>query len=110
MGENLAVLAIDLGVEQDVGAGLVIIHRVVRRVLVEPLDPSVRRIDRQRAVGEEVVAGPVGGVVFRRRIAGAPIGDVGRGIVGAGDIERAAAGLPGIVLVLPGLAAGLARR
>src|SRR5262249_22474611 len=56
----------------------------------------------------EVVAGPIGRVVFRRGIAGAPIGDVGVGIVGAGDIERAAAGPPGVVLVLPGLVAGLA--
>ena len=31
-------------------------------------------------------------------------------IVRAGDVERAAAGLPGVVLVLPGLAAGLAGR
>ena len=37
VGQDLAVLAVDLGVDQDVGAGLVIVHRVVRRVLVVPL-------------------------------------------------------------------------
>src|SRR5207302_2272370 len=62
----------------------------------------------ERAVGVEVVAGTIRRVVFRRRVAGAPIGDVGVGIVGAGDIEGAAAGLPGVVLVLPGLVPKLA--
>src|SRR5262249_24752181 len=67
-------------------------------------------VERERAVGIEVVARSVGRIVFRRRVAGAPIGRVGAGIVGAGDVEGAAAGLPGIVLVLPGLAAGLVGR
>ncbi len=47
-------------------------------------------------------------VVARRRVAGAPISQVALRIVGAGHIDRAAAGLPGVVLVLPGLAARLA--
>src|SRR5262249_56758472 len=42
------------------------------------------------------------------RVASAPIGDVVLRIIGAGHVERAAAGLPGVLLVLPGLAAGLA--
>src|SRR5262249_27467175 len=45
----------------------------------------------------------------RHRIAGAPDHLVGRDIVAAGHPHGAAAGLPGVVLVLPGLAAGLAR-
>src|SRR6202043_3924548 len=97
-----------LGVDDDVRAGLVIVHRVVRRVLMIPLDLAGRGIDGERAVGVEIVARAVGGIVFRRRISGAPIGDVGVGIVGAGDVEGAAAGLPGVVLVLPGLAARIA--
>src|SRR5262245_14721307 len=50
----------------------------------------------------------MGGIVARRRVPRAPIGEVGLRIVGAGHVERAAAGLPGVLLVLPGLAARLA--
>src|SRR6266478_3560120 len=53
---------------------------------------------------------PVCRIIHRHRIAGAPDGLVRLRIVGAGDPEGAAAGPPGVVLVLPGLAAGLARR
>src|SRR5262249_19069064 len=58
----------------------------------------------------EIVTRPMGRIEFRDRIAGAPDGLVGLRIVGAGHPDRPAAGLPGIVLVLPGLAAGFARR
>src|SRR5262249_42540831 len=62
----------------------------------------------ERAVGVEIVARTVGAVIFRRRIARAPIGHIGDGIIGARDVERAAAGLPGVVLVLPGFMARFA--
>src|SRR5439155_12780442 len=107
--DGLAVLAIDLGVDQNVAAALVIVHRVVGRVLVIPAQLAGRRIERKHAVGVEIVARPIGAVVFRRWIAGAPIRSVGPRIVGAGDVERAAAGLPRVVPVLPGLVPGLAR-
>src|SRR5262249_59312031 len=61
------------------------------------------------AVGVEVVAGPIGGVEHRHRIAGAPDHLVTGDVVGAGHPHGAAAGLPGVVLVLPGFAARLAR-
>ena len=79
-------------------------------MLEVPRHLAGRGVERDRAVGEEVVARPIGGIVARRGVARSPIGQVGRRIVGAGDVERAAAGLPGVGLVLPGLAAGLARR
>src|SRR5262249_33083124 len=66
-------------------------------------------IDRDHRVGIEVVARARCGVVLRDRIAGAPDGELGRGIVGPRLPQATAAGLPGVVLVLPGLAAGLAR-
>ena len=109
MGDQLAVLAVDLGVDEDVARHLVVVAVVVRRVLEVPFDLAVGGVERDRAVGEEVVAGTIGAVVARDRIAGTPIGDVGVGVVGAGDIEGAATGLPGIDLVLPGLTARLAR-
>ncbi len=83
---------------------------VVRGVLEVPLHLAGGGIEGDGAFGEQIVARPVGGIVARRRIAGAPIGEVALRIVGAGDVERAAAGAPGVGLVLPGLAAGLARR
>src|SRR4029077_6762608 len=43
------------------------------------------------------------------RIAGSPNGELVDRVVGSGLPQAAAAGLPGVVLVLPGLAAGLAR-
>src|SRR4051794_3192800 len=75
-----------------------------------PADVAAGGIEREHAVGVEIVARPVGAVVFRRGIAGAPIGCVGGWVIGARHIKRAAAGLPGVVLVFPRLAAGLARR
>src|SRR5207237_5779239 len=78
-------------------------------VLEVPLHLAGLGIEGDRRVGEQVIARSIGGVVARRRIAGAPIGEVGRRVVGAGDVKRAAAGAPGLGLVLPGLAAGLAR-
>src|SRR5258707_5584123 len=56
------------------------------------------------------VAGTIGRIEHRHRVAGAPDHLVGRGIIGARDPHGAAADLPGVVLVLPGLAARLARR
>src|SRR5262245_35684500 len=110
MREQLAVLAVDLGVDEDVSAGLVVVHVVVRRVLVPPRDLAVRRVEGDRAIGEEIVAGTISRIVGGNRIARAPIRQVGDRIIGAGAVERPASGEIGVVLVLPGLAAGLARR
>src|SRR5262249_17824660 len=93
---------------QDVGAGLVVVAIVVRRVLVPPRDLAGRRVEGDRARGVEIVAGPVAGVIARRRIARAPVGQIRGGVVGGGPKKGAAAGRPGVVLVLPGFAAGLA--
>src|SRR5262245_26309179 len=108
--DDLAVLAVHLGVNQDVGTGLVVVAVVVRGVLVPPRNFAGRRVEGDRARGVEIVAGAVAGVIARHRIPRAPDGEIGGRVVGAGDVERAAAGLPGVVLVQPGFAAGLARR
>ncbi len=110
MGDDPAILAVHLGVDEDMGAGLVVVAVVVRRVLEVPFELAGGGIDGEQAVGVEIVAGAIGGVVAGHRIARAPIGDVGRRVIGASDVERATPGLPGVALVLPGLAAGLARR
>jgi hypothetical protein len=77
--QDLAVLAVDLGVDDDVAAGLVVVAVVVGRVLVEPPDLAGCGVEGDRARRIEVVAGTIGGVVGRNRIAGAPIGEVRRG-------------------------------
>src|SRR5262249_46858331 len=110
MDEELAVLAAELAVDDDLRAAGVVVAVVVGGMLGVPADLAGGGVGRDRTVGEEIGDGPIGGIVARRWIAGAPIGQVGGGIIGAGDVKRAAAGLPGIGLVLPGLAAGLARR
>src|SRR5262249_44492416 len=108
--DQLAVLAGDLAVDQNVRARLVIVPRVVRRVLEEPVHLAVVGIPGDHAVGVEIVAGPIVGVEHRHRVAGAPDHLVVGDVVAAGDPHGAAAGLPGLlILVLPGLAAGLAR-
>src|SRR5262249_10182680 len=94
MGENPAVFTVDLGVDDDVAASLVVVAVIVRRVLVVPPDLAGRGVERDGARGVEVVTRAVGGVECGYRIAGTPIGEGGGGIVRAGDVEGAAAGLP----------------
>src|SRR5256714_1902401 len=108
--EELAILAVNPAVDDDLRARRIVVAVVVLGVLEVPLHLAGLGIEGDRRVGEQVVAGTIGGVVARRRIAGAPVREVARRIVGAGDVERAAAGAPRLGLVLPGLAAGLARR
>ncbi len=106
--EELAILAVHLAVDDDLRAAGIVVAVVVGGVLEVPRHLSGGGVVGDGAVGEEIVAGAVGRIVARRRIARAPIGQVGGGIKGARDVEGAAAGLPGIGLVLPGFAAGLA--
>ena len=87
-----------------------IVPHVAGRELEVPVHLAGVGIVGDRAVGVEVVARPVGRVEHRHRVAGAPDRLVGLRIIGPGDPHGAAAGLPGVVLVLPGLAAGLAGR
>ena len=98
MGEYLAVLTVHLGVDDDVAAGFVIVAIVVRRVLVIPFDLAVGGIEGDRARCVKIVAEAIARIIGRHRIARAPIGEVGGGIIGTRNVEGAAAGLPGIVL------------
>src|SRR2546428_7146815 len=110
VGDELARLPADRGVEQDVGARLVVVPHVARYVLVIPVHLAAVGIPGDQAVGVEIVAGAVVGVGPRHWVAGAPQQLVCAGIVGARHPHGAAAGLPGVILVLPRLAARLARR
>src|ERR1019366_2218513 len=68
MGDDLAILAVHLGVEQDVGAGLVVVAVVVGRVLEIPADLAVGGIEREHARGVEVVARTARRVIARNRV------------------------------------------
>src|SRR5258708_27497520 len=57
MDDELAILAIEFGVDEDVGPGLVIVPGVVRIVLVIPADLACRGVDGEGAAGVEIVAG-----------------------------------------------------
>src|SRR5882672_8867217 len=108
MADDLAHLAIDVGVVEHVDADLVVVPGVVRQILVVPDELAGIDIERHDGVRVEIVARSRLRIVDRDRISGAPDGEpVGR-IVGAGLPQPAAAGLPCVGLVLPGLAAGLA--
>ena len=106
---KLARLAVHRRIHQHVLGDAVVVVRVVRRVLVVPLDLARIDVHRERAVGVEVVAGPVLVVPVRAGVADAPDQGVGLRVVAACDPGRAAA-VRGRALVLPGLRAGLAGR
>src|SRR5262249_13073529 len=99
MRQDLAVLAVHLGVDDDVAASLVVVTVIVRRVLVVPPDLAVCGVERDRTRGVEIVAKPIGRIVGWHRIARSPIREIGGGIVGPGNVEGAAAGLPRIVVL-----------
>ncbi len=92
MEQEFRGLALVSGVDQDVGFGGVAVFQVVRGELVVPLEGAGLGIEREDAVGVEVVAGAVAVVGVGPGIAGGPEERVGGGIVGAGEPRGAAAG------------------
>ena len=109
VADHLPQHAIDLDVVQHVDADLVEVPRVVRRVLEVPRELAGAHVDRNHRVRVQVVARTELRVVDRVRVAGADDVEMRRRIERAGLPDAAAAGLPGAVVVLPGLAAGVAR-
>ena len=110
MRDGLAILPVDLGVDQHMRAGFVVVAIIVRRVLKIPFHFAGCHIKTNRARRIQIVAGAACGIVAGHRITGAPDGQIGLRIVRAGDVERATARFPGFVFIFPGFAAGLARR
>ena len=84
----------------------VVVHLVVRRELVVPLQLARVGVEREHAVAVEVVAEPVAAVPVGRRIAGAEEHEVRLGIVGARVPDGGAAFLPRVAR--PRVVAGLA--
>ena len=72
MQQKLSILSAKLGVHEDVGLVRIPIANIVRRELVVPLQFSGGGIERQDAVGEQIVAASLAIVGIRPRIAGGP--------------------------------------
>src|SRR6185312_12137155 len=95
-------------VDQHVLRHAVVVVGIVGRVLVVPLDLAGIGVERQRAVGIEVVAGPIFIIPVRAGVADAPDESVGCRIVASRHPCRTAAARGSVLVVLPGFAAGLA--
>src|SRR5262249_31727841 len=108
MHNELAILAVDLGIDDLMLGDFVIVVGVVGRILEAPLDPAAVGIERQHACGPFVVAGAIFGVVIGTGIADALIDGLSVGIIGRRHPHRGAAVLPALLAVFPGLIAGLA--
>ena len=106
--DQLAILAIDLGVDDRMLGDLVVVIGIVGRVLEAPLDLAVRRREGEHARGPLVVARPVFRVPVRAGIADALVERVGVRIIRGGLPDRRAAVLPALLAVLPGFVARLA--
>src|SRR5262249_6468781 len=87
----------------------VIVVRIVRSILIAPLDLAVGRAEGEHARGPLVVAGAVFRVPVRAGVANALVERIGVRIVGRGLPHRRAAVLPPLLAVLPRLVARLAR-
>ena len=65
------------GIDQDIGLGGIAILQVVRRELVVPFEIAGFGVERENAIGVEVVAGTVAVVAIGPGIAGGPVKGVG---------------------------------
>src|SRR5262249_36320736 len=107
VNDQLAILAVDFGVDDRVLGDLVEIIGIVGRVLEAPLDLAVGWIEREHAGGPLVVPGPVFRIVVGARVADPQIERVALRIIGRGLPDRGAAVFPALLTILPGLVAGL---
>ena len=109
VADDLPASAVDRRVVQHVDADFVEVPRIVRGVLEVPGQRTCVDVHRHHGVRVQIVAGTRLRIVDRHRVARAPDRELRRRIVRAGLPEATAAGLPRVVLVLPGLAARIAR-
>jgi hypothetical protein len=72
MGDDVAILAVDLGVDQLIDPNLVVIEEVARRVLEIPDHLSSVDVQAKGRIGEQVVARTEFRIEHRNRLAGTP--------------------------------------
>src|SRR6516165_1002241 len=110
MRYELVRLSSGLTVNQNVRARGIVIPHVARYVLMVPVHLAGVGVPGDQAVGVEVVARSVVRVIHRDWVAGAPEDLVRGRVIGPGHPHGAAASLPSVVVVLPGLSPLLAGR
>src|SRR5712692_3455941 len=108
MNDKLLGPAVSCDVDQHRLVRGIEVPRVVRNLLIVPVQLSGVGINRDYAVGVEVLAGPHRIIEVRRRIADAPINQIQLRIIRSGEPRRPAAVLPHIG-VGPGLVPRLSR-
>jgi len=79
--QNFRRLALIDGVDEHIGLGGIAIFEVVGRELVIPFDLARFRVEREDAIGVEVVAGTVAIIAVGPGVAGGPVERIARGIV-----------------------------
>src|SRR6266404_1123931 len=107
MCRRLDQLSVDLRVDQQRSRHFIPVPRIVRRVLVIALQCAGGEVERQRGVGVQIIARTIVSDP-RRRISGAPVGDVRFGIKHTGDPDRATSAL--VCIAPPGRPAWLIGR
>src|SRR5262249_49852524 len=109
MHDELAILAVHLGVDDRVFRNLVEVIGIVGGVLIAPFDLAVARAEREHARRPLVVAGAIFRIPVVPGIADALVDGVGLRIVGRGLPRGGAAVLAAFLAVLPGVVPRLAR-
>src|SRR5271165_2610342 len=109
MTEHLARLVIDGDVVDHLRPDLVIVEFVVRRVLEIPDNLTAVGVYRKRRVGVEIITRTVFGIEHWCGLAGAPIHQVGCGVIRPSVPEGAAASLPSLMVICPSFVSGLTR-
>src|SRR5262249_15180896 len=109
VGHDLADLTVDRDFIEHLRARRVEVPVFVLRLLEVPHDLAGIRVERDRARGEEIVARSKLRIEAREGVAGSVIDEVGCRIVGGRLPHAGTSDAPGIMVVLPGLRAGLAR-
>src|SRR2546421_7006870 len=104
--DQFAGLALPVRVYQNRRFRGVPVPEIVRSELVIPLELAGLAVQRQKAIGVEIVSDAMVSVVLLARIAGRPIYDIELGVIAAGEPGGRAAVVD--VLAFPGLPAWLA--
>src|SRR5262249_40589066 len=82
--DQLAILAVDLGVDDRVLGDLIVVVGIVGCVLETPFDLAIGRVDRKHARGPLVVAGSIFRIIVGAGIADALVERVALRIIGGG--------------------------
>ena len=109
LGDAFARLAVDREIEQHDGIAAVVVPEVVMNLLVVPAVRARLHVERHDRRREQVVALAHGAVEVGARVRGGEVEEAELGVDGRRLPHGAAAVLPDVVVLRPGLVAALAR-